>query len=67
MSYRSLDAWIAMHRIDYPKLSIGGYLIVDDYVLPPCREAISDYRGAHGITENIVPIDWAGVYWQRLS
>ncbi|MCI0391356.1 MAG: TylF/MycF family methyltransferase [Acidobacteria bacterium] len=50
----------------YPKLSIGGYLIVDDYgLLPPCRRAVEDYRRTHGITEEIIPIDSTGVYWQR--
>ncbi|MBA3371162.1 MAG: class I SAM-dependent methyltransferase [Thermoleophilaceae bacterium] len=50
----------------YPKLSVGGYLIVDDYgVLLPCRQAVHDYREAHGISEGIRPIDWTGVFWQR--
>jgi hypothetical protein len=50
----------------YPKLSVGGYLIVDDYgAILACREAVHDYREAHGITEKILPIDWTGVYWQR--
>ena len=50
----------------YPKLSPGGYLIVDDYgAVGACRQAVEDYRGAHGITEEIRPIDWTGVYWQR--
>jgi len=52
----------------YPKLSVGGFLIVDDYgVVAACREAVHDYRGAHGITEEIIPIDGAGVYWRRSS
>ncbi len=51
----------------YPKLSIGGYLIVDDFSLPPCRQAISDYRTRFGITEEIRTIDWTGVFWRRLS
>jgi O-methyltransferase len=52
----------------YPKLSVGGYLIVDDYgAIPACRKAIHDYRGSHGIREKILEIDWTGVYWQRLS
>ncbi|HEY0078609.1 MAG TPA: TylF/MycF family methyltransferase [Pyrinomonadaceae bacterium] len=51
----------------YPKLSVGGYCIVDDYkAVPACRPAVDDYRREHGITEEIVEIDWAGVYWQRL-
>ncbi len=50
----------------YPKLSVGGYLIVDDYEsIRRCREAIHDYRDAHKITEPIVKIDWSGVYWRR--
>lgn len=50
----------------YPKLSEGGFLIVDDYgAIPSCRRAVHDYREAHGITEEIVPIDWTGVYWRH--
>ena len=52
----------------YPKLSIGGYVIVDDYkVVPGCRQAVENYRKNSGITDDIREIDWAGVYWQRLS
>ncbi len=50
----------------YPKLSVGGYLIVDDYgALRGCRQAVHDFRDTHGITEEIWPIDWSGVFWQR--
>ena len=52
----------------YPKLSVGGYVIIDDYgAIPACRKAIHDYRESHGIQEKIVEIDWTGIYWQRLS
>lgn len=49
----------------YPGLSPGGYLIADDYGFPACRQAIDDYREAHGISEEIRAIDWTGAYWQR--
>lgn len=50
----------------YPKLSPGGYLIMDDYgAVAGCRQAVHDYRSAHGVTEASCPIDWGGVYWQR--
>lgn len=50
----------------YPKLSVGGYLIVDDYgALPECRQAVHEYRDAHAITDEIVTVDWTGAYWQR--
>ena len=50
----------------YPKLSRGGYLIVDDYgCYESCRQAVHDYRDANGITDEIHEIDWTGVYWRR--
>ncbi|MGB9179723.1 MAG: TylF/MycF family methyltransferase [Pyrinomonadaceae bacterium] len=50
----------------YPKLSVGGYIIIDDYkAVPACQPAVDDYRREHGITEEMIEIDWAGVYWQR--
>lgn len=52
----------------YPKLSPGGYVIVDDYgALRRCRRAIDDYRRSHGITEPIETVDWTGVYWRKTA
>lgn len=52
----------------YPKLSIGGYAIVDDYApsVPCCVQAVDDYRRAHNITEEMVSTGDYGVFWQRL-
>lgn len=50
----------------YPKLSLGGYVIVDDYWnSPPCHKAVNDYRNQHQISERIISIDWSGAYWQK--
>lgn len=50
----------------YPKLSKGGFIIVDDYGgISACRKAIHDYRDAHGITDEIHKIDHTGVYWRK--
>jgi O-methyltransferase len=50
----------------YPKLSVGGFAIIDDYgAVPACRAAVEDYRAEHGISEPIERIDWTGVFWQR--
>jgi O-methyltransferase len=50
----------------YPKLSIGGYVIVDDWeIIPTCRRAIEDFRGAHGIKEPVLPVDGNAGYWRR--
>ncbi len=52
-------------RFLYPKLSPGGYVIVDDYWLPNCRAAVEDYRAEQGITEEPVWVDRSIAYWQR--
>ena len=49
----------------YDRLSPGGYVIVDDYSIPACRLAVEDFRRARGLTEEIVQIDWTGVFWRR--
>jgi O-methyltransferase len=49
----------------YPQLSNGGYMILDDFGFPNCREAVEDFRREHDITEPIMQIDWAGAYWRR--
>lgn len=50
----------------YPKLSSGGYLIVDDYgVMENGRQAVDDFRESQGITSELKWIDWSGVFWQR--
>lgn len=50
----------------YPKLSVGGYLIVDDYGdVHACRKAVHDYREANDIDEEIHSIDLRSVFWQR--
>jgi O-methyltransferase len=49
----------------YPKLSSGGFLIVDDYALPGCKAAVDDFRRTHSITEPLEIVDWSGVYWQK--
>ena len=52
----------------YPRLSAGGYAIVDDYGnIPACRHAVEDYRQTHGVTEEIVPIDGGGVFWRKIE
>jgi len=50
----------------YPKLSAGGYVIVDDYsALESCKQAVDDFRAKNGIEDPIKQVDWAAVYWQR--
>jgi O-methyltransferase len=50
----------------FPKVSSGGFVIVDDYGdLPGCAQAVHDYRTRLGIVDDIHKIDQAGVFWRR--
>jgi O-methyltransferase len=52
----------------YDKLSVGGYIIIDDYKnLKGCRQAVDDFRTQRQICEPIQEIDWTGVFWQKTS
>ncbi|MBL7789628.1 MAG: TylF/MycF family methyltransferase [Chitinophagales bacterium] len=52
----------------YSKLSIGGYVIIDDWgAVNACKQAVLDFREENGILEEIIPIDWSGVYWKKLK
>ena len=49
----------------YPKVSPGGYVIVDDYnSWAACRQAVDEYRLEHGIRAALIPVDPHAVYWQ---
>jgi Macrocin-O-methyltransferase (TylF) len=50
----------------YPKLEVGGYVIIDDYHdIAACRQAVLDYRAQHGIREDMARVDWTAVYWKK--
>ncbi|MFV9632049.1 TylF/MycF family methyltransferase [Mycobacterium neumannii] len=49
----------------YPRLAPGGFCIIDDYLIKACRQAVTDYRDAHGISAEIVDIDGSGVFWRK--
>jgi O-methyltransferase len=50
----------------YPRVSPGGFCIVDDYhAIKACRQAVTDYRATHGISAQIVEIDGTGVLWRK--
>jgi hypothetical protein len=49
----------------YDDLSPGGFLIVDDFAMDSCRQAVEDFRRERGIEEPIERIDWTGAFWRR--
>ncbi len=51
----------------YDGLSVGGFVIIDDYAFEPCKQAVADFRATRRITEPIDAIDWTGAMWRRMS
>ncbi|MGY1438536.1 TylF/MycF family methyltransferase [Streptomyces reniochalinae] len=49
----------------YPKLSTGGYVIIDDYAIPACKEAVHEYREKFGIEDELLFVDPGCAYWRR--
>lgn len=55
----------------YPKLSEGGWCIVDDYdCVPGCNKAVDDYLAEHGIVGPFYRMNndvGMGVYWKKAT
>jgi hypothetical protein len=50
----------------YPKLSVGGYTIVDDYgSFSECRRAVHDYLDGHKLEADLQRVDEHAVFWQK--
>jgi O-methyltransferase len=58
------STWDALENL-YPNLSVGGYLIVDDWLLHGAHDAIIDYRNKYGIEDEIENIDPYSVFWKK--
>ena len=60
----TMDALTAL----YPKLSVGGYIIIDDFgSVNACRQAVTDYCNLHELVEDVEKIDGSGIYWRKTS
>jgi len=50
----------------YPKLSPGGFVIIDDYnVVQACNEAVEDFRRDERITATLSMIPVCGAFWRK--
>jgi Macrocin-O-methyltransferase (TylF) len=52
----------------YDKLSVGGYVIIDDYgqeAWTYCRQAVDEFRSRRGITDEKLKVDSSCCFWQR--
>lgn len=49
------------------RVSTGGFVIVDDYHLPGCRQAVDEYRALNDITAPLQPVvpEEHSVFWRK--
>ena len=66
-----LDADLYESTIDaltnlYPKLSVGGFVIIDDYnAVAGCNDATDDFRQSLSIKDPLTLIPGVGAYWRK--
>ena len=54
----------------YDKLSVGGYVIIDDYgedTWTYCRKAVEEFRSERGITDPLVRVDKPCAFWRKTT
>jgi O-methyltransferase len=50
----------------YPKLSPGGFIIIDDYyAFKNCKKAVDDFRRERNIIDTIIEIDKEAIFWRK--
>jgi len=51
----------------YDKISLGGFVIIDDYGALPnqCGKAVDEFRSKRNITSPLVHVDYSAVYWRK--
>jgi O-methyltransferase len=49
----------------YDKVSVGGFVIIDDWEGFPAKEAVQDFLAVHRISAQVVPVDDMSVYWKK--
>jgi O-methyltransferase len=61
------STWTSLVEL-YPRLSPGGFAIIDDYhCISACQEAVDTYRRQFGISAPLVDIDWNSAFWRKPS
>jgi O-methyltransferase/8-demethyl-8-(2,3-dimethoxy-alpha-L-rhamnosyl)tetracenomycin-C 4'-O-methyltransferase len=49
----------------YDRVSPGGFVIIDDYMLPACRKAVEDFRAKKNILQPVEEMEAGAGFWRR--
>jgi cephalosporin hydroxylase len=51
----------------YDKVTLGGFVVVDDYGAPECQAAVDRFRSERGVIDRLERIDWSGAWWRKTA
>ena len=51
----------------YDRVTVGGFILIDDYGEPECRRRVDEFRARTGITDVIERPDHRGGQWRKLE
>ena len=51
----------------YDKVAPGGFVVIDDYSAPGCREVVDAFRAERGVGAEVERIDWSGAAWRKAA
>jgi len=51
----------------YPKVVVGGFVIIDDWAIGNARKAVKDFWLTHGVAEQVIPVDKACAYFRKTT
>lgn len=49
----------------YHKVTKHGFVIIDDYCIPNCRNAVDYFRQVNSIDQPITSVDQCGIFWKK--
>jgi len=59
------STWTCLKNL-YSKVSLGGFVIIDDYNIPQCKLAVEDFIKLQNLEVNLVEIDSNGIYFEKI-
>jgi cephalosporin hydroxylase len=60
------DAAVVLELL-YDRLTVGGFVVVDDHADEASRAAVEDFRARRGIGEPFERVDWSAAGWRKLQ
>jgi cephalosporin hydroxylase len=56
----------ALHSL-YGKVTLGGFVVIDDYGHPACQEVVDHFRSEHGVIDPLERVGWDGGVWRKTT